>query len=104
MKAGDTLLFFDDMQIETQVQQANDLSNNYAAQIKLYDQCISELENGKNTFKKTDFTQLPFYNAIILAQSNMEQYDVSDDQYKAKGYSDNQIKIQQTQNANRKRV
>lgn len=98
VKAGDTLLTFDDLQAKTQVQQADDIMKNYDAQITLYDRCIKELLNGKNTFNQKDPSQLPFYNAIVLANSKMKQYDVSDAQYKSMGYTDDQIKIQQEQN------
>jgi multidrug resistance efflux pump len=102
VKAGDTILSFDDTQTETQVKQAQDLVASYAAQVKLYDRCINDIQQGENSFKKSDSSQLPFYNAIVLAQSKMAQYDIPDSQYKSAGYTDDQIKAQQAQNAQQK--
>lgn len=98
VKKGDPLIEFDNVQTKTQVQQADDLIKYYKTQLSLYDKCIMELQKGKNTFNKKDPSQLPFYNTIELARTKMKQYDVSDDEYRAMGYTDDQIKAQQKQN------
>lgn len=102
VKKGDNLLSFDDIQTKTQVQQSSDMINNYSEQIKLYDRCIKELQNGTNTFKQTSPEELTFYNQIKLTKSKMAQYDIPDSQYKEIGYTDEQIKAAQKQNAQQK--
>lgn len=102
VKAGDTLMTFDDSQTRVQMEQYASQVDYYNKQTSLYNRCIKEITAGTNTFKKSDPEQSPFYNQIALMYSKMAQYNMSDDYYKSVGYTDDQIKTAQAQNASQK--
>lgn len=95
---GDTIMRFDDSQVRAQVQQYDTQAKYYQKQIDLYNSCVKQINKGTNTFHKDDPDESAFYSQIQLMQSKIAQYSTTDDQYKAMGYTDDQIKTQQAQN------
>jgi multidrug efflux pump subunit AcrA (membrane-fusion protein) len=102
VKAGDTIMTFDDSQTRIQMQQYAAQVDYYNSQIALYNRCVNEINKGTDTFNKNDPSEAAFYYQIQLMQSKMVQYNISDDQYKSAGYTDEQIKTQQAQNSSQR--
>lgn len=99
VKAGDTIMTFDDSQTRVQVDQYAAQVDYYNKQIALYNRCVSEINKGINSFSRSKPDEASFYYQIQLMRSKMTQYNISDAQYKSMGYTDDQIKAQQTQNS-----
>jgi multidrug efflux pump subunit AcrA (membrane-fusion protein) len=102
VKAGDTIMTFDDSQTRIQMEQYAAQVDYYNNQITLYNRCVNEINNGTNTFSKSNPDEAAFYYQIELMQSKTAQYNISDAQYKTAGYTDDQIKTQQAQNASQR--
>lgn len=92
VKEGDVLLTLNATESNLQLGQAKSQIEYINRRIGLLARAEEDCKNGTNTFDKNNGEEVEFYNKLNQKVAKAKEYDINEESFKKKGYTDDDIK------------